>query len=95
MTLQDGQQLPDLAVAEGFLKLRDDAGKRDENEDVTSLIEKLRAVEARAKADEKGMWNTEGQKIQTSYELSDPNDFVQRMKGKPLQGMDVCLVSNS
>lgn len=87
MTLQDGQQLPDLAVAEGYLKLRDDAGKREETEEVTSLIEKLQALEARAKADGKGMWETEGIRIQTSYELSNPQDFAQRMKGKLVQGM--------
>ena len=86
ITLQDGQQLPELAVAEGYLKLREDAGKREESDEITSSIDKLRALEARAKADGKGMWDTNADKIQTSYELPNPQDFAQRMKGTPLQG---------
>ena len=56
ITLQDGQQLPDLSIAEGFLKLREEAGSKEGSEELSSYIDKLRALEARAKADNKGLW---------------------------------------
>jgi len=87
ITLQDGQQLPELGIAEGYLKLRDDAGRRDESEEVQQLVEKLQVLEARAKADSKGVWGEQAQPIQTSYELSNPQDFVQKYKGQPLDGI--------
>ena len=36
-----GLQVPEGAVREGWLKVREDAGKRDENEEVRLLAEKL------------------------------------------------------
>lgn len=88
ITLQDGQSLPDLSVAEGYLKLRDDVGKREEDEESTAAIERLKVAESRARADGKGLWDVGGDRIQTSYELSNPQDFAQRMKGKPLSGLN-------
>lgn len=75
-------------MAEGYLKLRDDVGKREEDEESTAVIESLKLAESRARADGKGMWNASGDKIQTSYELPNPQDFAQRMKNRPLQGLD-------
>lgn len=89
ITLQDGQQLPDLSVAEGYLKLRDDAGKREENEDVTSYIDKLRVLEARAKADAKGLWDVDSPKIQTSYEVPNPKEFAEKWYRKPMDGTNM------
>ena len=86
VTLQDGQQLPELSVAEGFLKVRDDAGKRDESEEVTEFVEKLRVLESRAKADEKGLWDTSTPKVTTRYDLKNAEEFAQRWKGKPIEG---------
>lgn len=88
ITLQDGRQLPDLSVSEGYLKLRDDAGRREESEENTALVEKLRALEAHAKADEKGLWDQESQRIETSYELGGADNFLDTYKGKELDGME-------
>lgn len=89
VTLQNGQQLPEVSISEGFLKLRDEAGAREENEDLKSYIDKLRALEARAKADNKGLWSSSAEKVSTSHELSDPAAFVEKWKGKQLPGMYV------
>lgn len=86
ITLQDGNQLPDLSVAQGYLKLRDEAGSRESTDEVTSYIDKLRALEARAKADNKGLWDAAAPKAQTSHELSDPSAFVEKWRGKPIDG---------
>lgn len=87
VTLQDGQQLPELALAEGYLKLRDDAGKREESDVITATIERFKEVENKARIEQKGIWSSDAaDRIQTSYELPDPQDFVQRVKGQNLTG---------
>ncbi|KAI9657420.1 MAG: hypothetical protein M1821_003102 [Bathelium mastoideum] len=87
VTLQNGQQLPDLLVAEGWAKLRDDAGRKDESEAGTQLLEKLQALEARAKADEKGVWGKKGGNVETTYELTDAKAFLEHWKGKNIDAI--------
>lgn len=84
--LQNGQNLLDLVVAEGWVKLRDDAGKKEESSQGTELLERLQALEARAKADEKGLWRPDLKRIENVNELPDPKGFVEEWKGKPLDG---------
>jgi len=51
------------------------------------LIEKLRALEAHAKADEKGLWDADLERINTSYELpTNAQDFLETYKGQELDG---------
>jgi staphylococcal nuclease domain-containing protein 1 len=82
-------QIPEAAVKEGWLKVREDAGKRDENEEVQQLAEKLQAAEAHARADSKGVWADDKKPgdIECAYELSDPKAFVEEHKSKPLEGV--------
>lgn len=88
--LQGGVQVPEAAVKEGWLKVRDDAGKRDETEEVKQLAEKLQLAEAHAKADGKGVWADEKREgdVECAYELADPKGFVEENKGKTLDGKD-------
>lgn len=79
--------LPEQAVAEGWLKLRDDAGRKEDSEEAAQLLERLQVVEARAKADSKGLWSESGSKINSSSELSDPQKFVEDNKGKDLEAI--------
>ncbi|KAF2231782.1 nuclease domain-containing protein 1 [Viridothelium virens] len=85
--LQNREQLPDLLVAEGWAKLRDDAGRKDESEAGSQLLEKLQALEARAKADEKGVWGTKGGNVETSYEMLDAKAFLEEWKGKSIDAI--------
>src|ERR1700748_3661887 len=39
--LPNGPHFPEAAVADGWLKVREDAGKREENPDTQMLVEKL------------------------------------------------------
>ncbi|KAL1303694.1 hypothetical protein AAFC00_007046 [Neodothiora populina] len=87
VTLQNGQQLLDLIVREGMVKLRDDAGKKEESAQGTELLERLQALEAHAKADEKGLWQRSIPRIDSVYELSDPKQFVESHKGKPVDAI--------
>lgn len=84
VTLQNGQNLLDLAVGEGWVKLRDDASKKEDSPHGTELLERLQALESRAKADEKGLWGNQTSRIENINELSDPKSFVEEWKGKPI-----------
>lgn len=70
--------------------MRDEAGKRgDESEEITALLERLRALEAHARDAEKGVWagSAQGQ-TETSYELSNGKAVVEEYKAKQdLQGI--------
>lgn len=82
VTLPNGQQLPDLVVQEGWAKLRDDAGKKGDSPDAAELLERLEALEAHAKADEKGVWAQKPKPIQNQRELPDPKAFAEEHKGE-------------
>lgn len=83
--LQDGTDLPDELVKAGWLKVREEAGRKDESEEVTERIEKLRSLESAAKADSKGLWAGSGGFITVQNEL-DP-DFMKQYRG---QGISRC-----
>ena len=85
--LQSGQSLPDAAVAEGWVKLRQDAGRKDESEASKALLEKLELAEASAKASSKGVWGSGGGNIENAYEISGPKGFVEQYRNKPIEGI--------
>ena len=85
--LQTGQSLPDAAVAEGWVKLREETSRKDESESSKALFEKLALAEASAKASSKGIWASAGGNIENTYEVPDPKGFVEQYKDKPVEGI--------
>ena len=85
--LQTGQSLPDAAVAEGWVKLREETSRKDESESSKALFEKLELAEASAKANSKGIWASAGGNIENTYEVPDPKGFVEQYKDKPVEGI--------
>jgi staphylococcal nuclease domain-containing protein 1 len=79
-------ELPDLLVSEGWAKVREDAGKKEEGEDILAYLDNLRKLEAEAKAASKGIWGKGGQ-IENSSEVSDPNTLVEKYKGKTVDAV--------
>jgi staphylococcal nuclease domain-containing protein 1 len=82
-----GPQFPERAVSEGTVRLRDDASRKDESEEAARLLERLEVAEARAKADEKGVWSESGGKVDCSYEVQDAKALLETNKGKVLDGV--------
>jgi len=76
-------------VSEGWAKLRDDAGRKEDSPQGTELLERLQALEARAKADEKGLWSTGLQRIESVNEVPDPKAFAESCKGKAIDGENI------
>ncbi|KAI9695869.1 MAG: hypothetical protein M1836_005986 [Candelina mexicana] len=87
VTIQGGQTLPELAVGEGWLKLRDDASRKDDSEEAGAQLEKLKLLEAKARADSKGLWASGSGRIENSYELSDPKAFLDEHKGQAIDAI--------
>ncbi|KAK4502957.1 hypothetical protein PRZ48_006384 [Zasmidium cellare] len=83
--LPDGKQLPDLIVQEGWAKLRDDAERKAETPAAAELLERLAALEAHAKADEKGMWKPKALFVQNIREIPDPKAFAEEQKGRSIE----------
>jgi staphylococcal nuclease domain-containing protein 1 len=79
--------LPETAVAEGWLKLRDDAGRKEDTEEAAQLLERLQAVEARARAESKGLWSETASRINSTSELSDAQKWVDEHKGRDMDAI--------
>ncbi|KAH6971282.1 hypothetical protein EDB80DRAFT_784477 [Ilyonectria destructans] len=84
--LKDGTDLPDELVKAGWLKVREDAGRKEESEDILARLENLRQLEAAAKADDKGLWVGVGGIIEVQNDLGGPN-FMKEWKGKTVDGI--------
>lgn len=85
--LANGQQLPDLIVQEGWAKLRDDADRKAESPQAAELLEKLQALEAHARADEKGVWSSKPRQIQNIREIPDAKAFAEQHKGEAIEAI--------
>lgn len=84
--LPEGKDLPDLLVQEGWAKVREDAGKKEDDTDALEYLDKLRSLESDAKSQSKGLWAKGGQ-IENSSEVSDPNALVEQYKGKKIEAI--------
>ena len=85
--LMDGHKLPEDMVKEGWLKLRDDAGKKEDTEEAIAQIEKLRQYETAARNEEKGLWAKTSGKIDVQHDLGDSKEFLETWKGKSVDGI--------
>ena len=54
--LNDGRQLPEEMVKDGWVKLREDAGRKDDSPEALALLDKLLILETSARNDSKGTW---------------------------------------
>lgn len=90
--LQDGTSFPDALVAAGWLKVRDEAGRKDDSDETLERIDQLRALEAAAKADNKGLWAGTGGIIDVQNDLKTA-DFVAEWKGKTVDGVVEKVIS--
>lgn len=87
VTLPNGPCFPERVVVEGWAKVRDDAGRKEESDHDVAYLEKLRDLEASAKKASIGVWNTGGGRIETSYEVPDPSAMLEAYKDKKLEAI--------
>lgn len=84
--LQDGTKLPDEIVKAGWIKVREDAGKKEDDEEILQQIETMRELESKAKTDSKGLWAPAGGHIEVQNDLGHPR-FLEEWKGKTVDGV--------
>lgn len=84
--VKDGPKLPDALVEAGWLKVREDAGKKEDNEDIVQQIENLRAAEAKARAAGLGLFSGANGSVDVQHDLGGPN-FLKEWKGKTVSGI--------
>ncbi|KAK2748942.1 hypothetical protein FQN57_007225 [Myotisia sp. PD_48] len=87
-----GKELPELCISEGWAKVREDAGRRDESEEATALVNKLKELESRARTESKGLWASGGN-IDLSYTLEAPKDFLESLKGTSIDAVVERVIS--
>jgi staphylococcal nuclease domain-containing protein 1 len=85
--LNDGRRLPEEMVKEGWLKLREDAGRKEDAEEALLQLDKLRLLEATARSEDKGLWAPSGGKIDVQHDMGDPQAFSDSWKGKTVDGI--------
>lgn len=85
--LNDGRRLPEEMLKQGWLKLREDAGRKEESPEAQQHIDQLRVFEAQAKADDLGMWQSSGGRIDVQHDMGDSKAFLEEWKGKEVRGL--------
>ncbi|CCU79622.1 transcription factor [Blumeria hordei DH14] len=85
--LQDGTRLPEAMMKLGWLRLRDDAGRKEDSEEAQSQIDHLRALEAQARSEDLGIFRDNVKPISVQYELKSPETFLSTWKGKCIDGL--------
>ncbi|KAK3354752.1 hypothetical protein B0H65DRAFT_23266 [Neurospora tetraspora] len=90
--LQDGTELPEAAVKAGWLKVREDAGRKDDSEEILDRLDKLREFETQAKNEQKGLHAGKDGFIAVQNDLGDP-DFLNQWKGKTVDAVIEKVIS--
>ncbi|KAL8716401.1 MAG: hypothetical protein Q9220_000308 [cf. Caloplaca sp. 1 TL-2023] len=85
--LQGGDSLPEACIADGWLKVKEDARRNDVSESTEALLNKLELLQAKAKAESKGLWAGQGGMIEITYDIPDPKAFADKAKGKELDAI--------
>lgn len=85
--LPDGHILPEDMVKEGWLKLREDAGRKEDSDEALAQVEKLRQLETAARNEYKGLWGKEVGRINVEHDLGDSEEFLSKYKGKSVDGI--------
>ncbi|RPB24328.1 hypothetical protein L211DRAFT_785307 [Terfezia boudieri ATCC MYA-4762] len=95
ITLPTGESVIEQMVSEGLVKVREEAGGRDEGEDIEILIEKLKILQNQAMLEGKGRWSTvDDGRIETGDgPLADPAAFLEQWKGKRVEAVIERIIS--
>lgn len=84
---ENGPKFPEYMVQQGWLKLREDAGRKEDSEEALQQISQLRLFEATARSENKGLWGDAISRIDVQQDMGDPQKFLDTWKGKSVDGM--------
>lgn len=87
MLSEGGPKFPESMVQQGWLKLRDDAGRKEDTEEALQQVSQLRVLEATARSENKGLWAPTITHIDVQNEMTDPQNFIDTWKGKAVDAL--------
>ncbi|KAL7275763.1 hypothetical protein RUND412_001270 [Rhizina undulata] len=93
--LYDGQHLNQYVVSQGLAKVRDDAGKRQEQYTYEPYADNLRILETKARTEGNGLWSTiEDGRIRFIGEApAEMEQFLKEHKGKKIESIVERIIS--
>lgn len=80
-------RLPEEMVKLGWLKLREDAGRKEDSEDALQQLDRLRLLEATARSEDLGLWAPNHKRIEVQHDMGDSQSFLDTYKGKTVDGI--------
>lgn len=85
--MNDGRRFPEEMVKIGWLKLREDAGRKEDSEDALRQLDELRLLEARARNEDLGLWQPQHDRIDVQHDMGNSEEFLDTYKGKTVDGI--------
>ena len=86
VVIKDGPELPEELVRAGWLKVREDAGKKESSEAALERLDNLRELESQARNDSRGLWSGTSGVIEVQNDLGGPS-FFNEWKGKTVDAI--------
>jgi staphylococcal nuclease domain-containing protein 1 len=87
ITSADKRKFPEESVQEGWIKVREDAGRKDDTEQSIERLNALKLLESQARAAGKGIWASESSRIEVQNDIGEPQAFAETWKGKTADGL--------
>jgi len=85
--MSDGTRLPEEMIEKGWLKLREDAGRKEDSEEALQHLDSLRAKEAKARSEDLGLWSPDLSRIEVKHDMGNAQAFLEEWKGKSIEGI--------
>lgn len=85
--LNDGRKLPEAMIKLGWLKLREDAGRKEDSEEAHQHLKQLKDLEKVAHAEHLGLWNPEISSIEVQHDMGNAKAWMEKYKGQTLDGL--------
>jgi staphylococcal nuclease domain-containing protein 1 len=93
LQLEDGTSWPEAGLEAGWLKVREEAGRKDDKPETAELIDSFKSKEAKAQSENKGIWDKSASQIELRGDIGDPQAFLEKWKGKQLDGIVERVIS--
>lgn len=92
-----GRSLPALCVSQGWVRVREDAARREGPEEANPLLERLFDLQEEAQAEERGVFSSSPlpseAEVHTEYEVSDAKALVDKHRHQPLDAIVERVIS--
>lgn len=88
VVLNDGSNLAEKLLNEGLVKVREEAGRKDDTEEIAEIIGRYKVFEEAAKEAKIGLFGGDSGAIRCENDYpADAAAFLEKWKGKRLEGM--------